>query len=666
MWEIPNWEGEFVLELRWKTLAWRAMLSIGLYQIGRIVFFAFSYTTYTQFHWLEILKAFIFGLRFDAFMTAWGMLPTLVFWMLFPRSWILNRWLLIIDRTVFVLITVIFTGANWIDVEFYRFTGKRLSPDIFSIKQDLSNQVLPLLGFYWPMVLAVVVSAILLFVLSGVPKKSREGSSLKRVFAVYLPLAAVWVLAARGGWQLKPIRPVHAFFQGSAELGSLTLNSAFSLVRSPRKNLLGQKSFFVDGELAKWLNSPTAPAFAVLKKPNVVLFILESFSLEYMGWPDKFPGYMPFLGELAGKGIFFPHFFANGRRSIDALPSIICAIPDFMSEAFVTSNYQGQNIHCLGEILAKSGYSAQFFHGAQNGSMYIDSFARRAGFQFFGLNEYPYPGDRDGHWGVFDGPFLTFMAEEIKKLAKPFVSVFFSLTSHNPYRIPSDRQGRYPKGTLDIHESLGYTDEVLKEFFQAVQNEDWFSNTVFIVTADHTSVSEKQMFQNASGLFRVPLIVYAPGTANLLGGALPPNEQPKTMPKNPSGGSPLDRALSELNPKRFAQHVDIPSTILDIVGVSPKELPPFGTSLFSKNQGRVFNRDSSGFWIQNEEGFLHINHEGQLLRAHLQKQGEVGSETWGGAKHEQALAEIRAVVQFYYNGIVTNSWLNRAKWGFAP
>jgi phosphoglycerol transferase MdoB-like AlkP superfamily enzyme len=47
-------------------------------------------------------------------------------------------------------------------------------------------------------------------------------------------------------------------------------------------------------------------------------------------------------------------------------------------------------------------------------------------------------------------------------------------------------------------------------FFEKASHQPWFSNTLFVLTADHTNLSEHPGYQSDYGQFRVPIIFYSP------------------------------------------------------------------------------------------------------------------------------------------------------------
>src|SRR5690606_12142894 len=176
------------------------------------------------------------------------------------------------------------------------------------------------------------------------------------------------------------------------------------------------------------------------KKLNVVFLIMESFGKEHIGFYNKnldhgnYKGYTPFLDSLISKSYTFNRSFANGRKSIDALPSIITGIPS-IGEPFVLSIYSGNKTTSLAKILSDQGYETAFFHGAPNGSMGFSAYLKLAGVSnSCGKNEYNNDIDVDGIWGIWDEPFLQYIADELDELHEPFFRSFFSLSSQHPFK----------------------------------------------------------------------------------------------------------------------------------------------------------------------------------------------------------------------------------------
>lgn len=117
------------------------------------------------------------------------------------------------------------------------------------------------------------------------------------------------------------------------------------------------------------------------RKKNVVVIIIESFGREYIGgfnkWLDggRYKGYTPFVDSLMQHSATYQYSFCNGRKSIDGMPSVLSSIPMFIEPFFLTSASMN-NVSGLAGELKEEGYYSAFFHGAENGSMGFQAFAR--------------------------------------------------------------------------------------------------------------------------------------------------------------------------------------------------------------------------------------------------------------------------------------------------
>jgi phosphoglycerol transferase MdoB-like AlkP superfamily enzyme len=101
---------------------------------------------------------------------------------------------------------------------------------------------------------------------------------------------------------------------------------------------LEKKTFFSDAEIKKYFNpiQNGNPQNLVKDSQNVVFILLESFGSMYCG-PNNPESFTPFLDSILLKSMYFEHGIANGRSSMDALPSVISSIPMWMNESFILS-----------------------------------------------------------------------------------------------------------------------------------------------------------------------------------------------------------------------------------------------------------------------------------------------------------------------------------------
>jgi phosphoglycerol transferase MdoB-like AlkP superfamily enzyme len=155
--------------------------------------------------------------------------------------------------------------------------------------------------------------------------------------------------------------------------------------------------------------------------------------------------------------IVFENAWSNGTKSIEGIPAILSSMPSWMDNPFINSLYCNNNTQSFPMLLKKEGYFSAFFHGGINGTMNFDAYSRNARFdKYYGKQEYNNDADFDGYWGIWDEPFLQFVAKEIGTFKEPFFASIFTLSSHHPFNVPEKYKDLLPKGTLPIHQSVAY------------------------------------------------------------------------------------------------------------------------------------------------------------------------------------------------------------------
>jgi phosphoglycerol transferase MdoB-like AlkP superfamily enzyme len=469
----------------------------------------------------EVLSVFVNGIRFDAVSSAYWLLP---FVLLLP----VHDKVRAFQRLWFLGAVGAMNLLNCIDAEFFRFTSRRSTDDLFQFA-FLSKDIL-LIGpdlvrdFWYLIALWLLIMLLVLFLYNRtvhpVFLREKEKAGKFGATGVMVLFGALMVVAMRGGMQRIPIGIIDAGRGGQPHFSVLELNTSFTILKTLGKPDLHEVSYFPKGENpVSPVRLPEGEWHGRLRGRNVVVLIMESFGSEYVGALNgKGHTYTPFLDSLCEEGLLMTNAFANGHRSIEGVPACLAALPTLMYEPFITSRYAQNHFESLPSLLGEMGYSSAFLHGGENGTMGLESFAYQAGFdRYIGRKEYPHEGHHDGHWGIFDHHFLTYSVDFFSEMKKPFVAGMFSLSSHHPYTVPKEMKGLFPEGTLPIHESIGYADWSLRQFFEAAQRTDWFDSTLFVITADHTSLSEFSEFQTTLGSLRVPILFYHPSDTLLKG-----------------------------------------------------------------------------------------------------------------------------------------------------
>jgi phosphoglycerol transferase MdoB-like AlkP superfamily enzyme len=430
--------------------------------------------------------------------------------------------------------------ANCCDFIYFQFTLRRTTATVFSEFKHETNfgSLIPkFIVDYWYVVIIWIAMIAILVLAYGKIKKSIEVKGWRGHIVYFINGAILLLLSVtlmiggiRGGFRhsTRPITLSNAGQYINEPLeATIVLNTPFAIYRTLQKKALVKESYYKsDEELDKIFTPVHIPSTkSKFKKQNVVIFILESFGREYFKSynPElengKYEGYTPFLDSLIQHSLMYKYSFCNGRKSIDAMPSVLASIP-MMVEPYFLTGYSGNKINSIASVLRKEGYQTAFFHGAPNGSMGFQAFANVAGFkEYYGMSEYPNSNDFDGMWGVWDEEFFQYFATKLNEFKQPFCAAIFSVSSHHPFKVPERYEGKFKKGTLPIHQCIGYTDYSLKRFFETASKMPWYDSTLFVITNDHANQAYYPEFKTNLGVFTGPFIMYKPdgslkGTSN--------------------------------------------------------------------------------------------------------------------------------------------------------
>ncbi len=575
------------------VLLYRIAIVMLVLSLSRIGFYIFNFRMFPDITSLQFLNILRGGLLFDISAAVYINIIFILF-SIIPFDFRYNRLYQKILSYLFFIINGLALFMNGADYLYYRFVLKRATADVFQTFGNEDNLVKLFFKFqldYWPVVLFTFILIFIMVWLYNRIKPVRPEPQNRILYhllnLMMVPLAAgLVVIAARGGYKhsTRPISISNAtkYVENPRDV-AIVLNTPFSIIRTfDKKNLVRYE--FYEPERLKEIYNPHfnyQPGEA-FKNENVVILILESFAREYIGSLNKdiddgrYKGYTPFLDSLISKSLTFDVSLANGKKSIDAMPSILASLPS-LETPYIISHYANNTINSLPGLLKPRGYYSAFFHGAPNGSMGFDSFARMAGFDdYFGLDQYPDTKDFDGMWGVWDEPFLTFFANKLGTFHQPFLASVFTISSHHPFKVPEHYKDRFPKGPAPILEVIGYSDNSLRKFFKIASGQPWFKNTLFVITADHTNESVRKEFQNNYGSYSIPIIFYRP-----------------------------DGELQGIKHK-IAQQIDIMPSILSYLNYDG-EFIAFGNNLFDETkESFAFNTAGSTYQIFMNDHLLNM------------------------------------------------------------
>lgn len=585
--------------------------------------------------------------------------------MLLPLHWKETAVWQRVARWVFISVNGFCVMINLADSVYFQYTGRRTTVTVFSEFASEGN-IGRIMGIellrHWYLVLAAVllIYGLWRLYLSPATLGRRGGNSgtvgitghgwaaMTRYYLAQLACLLVFipicVIGMRGGatTAVRPITISNANQYADRPLeAAVVLNTPFSLIRTFNKQIFVVPRYFSPEELDSIYSPLHLPSdSATVRRKNVVVLIVESFGREYIGgfnkWLDNgtYKGYTPFVDSLMQHSATWLYSYCNGRKSIDGMPSVLSGIPMFVEPFFLTPSSMNDVSGIAGQLKSKGYYSA-FFHGAENGSMGFQAFARTTGFDdYFGRTEFNddnrFRGDKDfdGTWAIWDEPFLQFYALKMSEFRQPFMSAVFTASSHHPYVIPEEYRDIYPEEELIIHKCIRYTDNALRRFFDTARKQPWYGNTLFVLTSDHTNLSSHDYYQTSLGGFCSPVIFFDPA------GDITPGMR-----------------------NAIAQQIDIMPTVLGHLGYD-RPYVAFGCDLLATPDEETWAVNYLNGIYQYVKGDYLLQFDGERTKGLYRFRTDLLLENnlagHGIAAQKQMEREVKAIIQSYMTRMTEN------------
>ena len=612
------------------------------FTLCRLAFLFSNYSYFSDLTFVELTRIFAGGIKFDIssliyFNAIYIVLALLPF--KFRDRKVYNK----ILKWAYFLPNSIALFLNCSDITYYPFSLRRTTCMIFTEfggDNNIAKIFATAIVEYWYITLFYVLIIFALNKLYSPIKNAKTPNNIIKYSISHIITLCISVyfciIGIRGGFGVttRPISIGNATeYCRKPSQAVLVLNTPFSLIHSVTKQPYPEVKYFSEKEV-KEIFSPIKLGVRseelgvkdtlLTNYNNVCVIILESFASEYTGGQ----GYTPFLDSLMAEGLSFKQTFANGKQSIDAMPSVLSSIP-MMIEPFTTTAYASNDINSFATYLKPLGYRSAFFHGAPNGSIGIQAFINNAGFdQYYGLDEYPNKEDFDGTWAIWDEEYLQYMVGCLDTIPQPFVSAVFTSTSHHPFLYPEKHKGKFKAGPHPMYECIGYTDYSLKRFFETAKTKDWYKNTLFVITADHTTIITNPEYLNSRGIYEIPIMFY----------------------------HPTDSHLQKVVINKTMQQIDILPSVLSYLGYK-KDYFAFGKDIFSatEEENYAINYCPDGYQIYKDSLLLQFNGE-KVISVYDFKNDRMLSENRIGAFPAQDSMEIKlkAFIQQYMNRMRKN------------
>ncbi|GAB4287875.1 MAG: alkaline phosphatase family protein [Marinilabiliales bacterium] len=552
----------------------RLLAAIITFQLSRILFLLFNYNGFDG-NFYNALKILFYGFRFDWYTIV---LINSVFIILhilpgnFKNNFNFQKFL----KYLFFITNAAALLLNFIDIEYYKFIGKRSTSDFFTLiitGSEVWDQLPIVLKNFWYIIITWFFTVFILVLFYPVYRKVKFidfGYKTKDIIyqsIIAIIIIMVFFFTARG-FGYKSTNILSGLNLTSSKNLPFLLNTPFTMIQTLKKSELEPKFTIPDNKLNEIYSPVYYDNDNQGNKKNVVILIIKNLSKDFSSYFTKSENtHTPFLDSLFEQGLVFTNSYANGNMTLKAYTSVFNGVPSLMKSPYIFTEFSTNKIHSIGETLKKHGYNTFFFYGDKNDVARLKPFSKITGFNYYyGFYEYP---DKNEHYdrtnGIYDEDFLDFMAEKLSKTKEPFFAGFINVSTAHPFIIPEKYQNKFSNEN-EILNCIEYTDFSLKKFFDKISNEPWYNNTLFIITSDHNCFNYNIGYFDRFGIYRIPLLFYCPSDTNL------------------KGNNPV-----------LCQHVDIFPSILDYTGISDTIIS-FGKSVFDEYKNHIIANYKNNYY----------------------------------------------------------------------
>ena len=505
-----------------------------LFMLQKPLFMAMHIRLYADASFADWLSVMWHGLPLDLSLA--GYLTALPGLLLVVSLWTLRPWLMYVLRGYFGLVAVLMGAIFIIDGLLYDFWGFRLDSTplfyFFTSPKDVFASVdwyYVASGVFFIVLTTLILYAIFHVLLLTAPQwRMMCISSNCFVFSfILLIVVGVLFIPIRGGFTVSTMNTGKVYFSPVQRLNHAAINPAFSLMESlsKQKDFASQYRFLAPEEadrrfcvmqdpavmIDRFMNScitvhaDSASRLFHVRRPDILLVILEGFSSHLMNSLGGEPGVAVTLDSLVGEGVLFTNFYANSFRTDRALVSILSGYPAQPTTSIMKYPRKTQSIPALAGALRYAGYDTKYYYGGDADFTNMRSYVMSSGFNSI-ISDTDFPlTDRLSKWGVHDHlvfrRLLDDLTAEGDTASRPRLRVLQTSSSHEPFEVPFRRLAN------DRLNAFAYTDSCLGDFICRYRRLPQWERTVIVMVPDHQGGYPEQMDNLSFDRYKIPLLM---------------------------------------------------------------------------------------------------------------------------------------------------------------
>lgn len=573
----------------------RRLLFLLLYWLAWVVFFQVARAVFLVYHLSHTralplktsLMTFLYGLRMDLSMSAYLVASVCLFVLVsivvpfFCRPILYKVYTYIL---LFVCLLIIVA-----DLEVYEAWGSRLDATplkYLSSPREVWASISHLPVFFILFLFIVIYIGLCLIFgrvierISGLLyREERRVVPLLVSACIVLLFSSLLIIPMRGGLQLAPINQSSVYFSTNNFANLAAINAPWNFVHglsNRTSDTQNPYNYLAPAEAKRLVDSLLVQSGSSEKvintdTPNLILIIWESFTDKATHLNVGGKEVTPHFNALKKEGLYFSRMYASGDRTDKGIAAVLSGYPALPKTAILRTPAKAARLAYIPKVFKDKGYSTSFYYGGETEFANIKSYILNAGFGTFSdVGDYG-ANDKNSKWGAHDGVVATRVLRDLTGIKQPFFTTWLTLSSHEPYEIPTKPAFRGDSRTTLFLNSLHYTDAVVHDFIEQCKKQPWWNKTLVVIVGDHGHTLPETGKQTDN--FTTPML--------WLGGAL--NQQ----------GQVIDKIVSQL---------DLASTLVQQIGVNERLFP------FSKNIFDTSYKEWAFFSYNNGFGLVQPQH----------------------------------------------------------
>ncbi len=505
---------------RLRLLAYYAAFWIGFQLVIRGLFLLYNRQLAEALTTGEIARVFWSGLRMDLSIVGYFMMLTSLLFVV--TVFVQERWLYIVLHTISITLIILCSIITIVDIELYRHWGFRLDTTPFfyiaGAESEAAGSVEISVVINLFLILTALV-AIALFVYSTwlMPNLKLLEPTQKKKALVFIVIAALMFIPIRGSFSVAPMNSGFVYFHKTNAFANhaainVIWNFIYSLSKSSKTKY--DERFFDKAKSEEYFKeyyseSDSALRLFTTQKPNVILFILESFTADAIEPLGGIKGLTPNLNRIAKEGILFTNFYSSGDRTDKGVVSVLSGYPAQPLNSISKFPSKTEKLPYLTRAMNDLGYRSSFYYGGDINFANFRSYLTNC--QFRDLVTYDeFDNDENGEpskWGYHDHIVLNRALHEIDSSRSPFFKVILTLSSHEPFDVPMEPVFKGDNEDSLFLNSIHYTDRSIGTFMDSARKSNWWDNTVILFVADHGHRQPGNKELKDKKRFRIPFII---------------------------------------------------------------------------------------------------------------------------------------------------------------